>query len=217
MRKLILVIIFFLTMVGVLAMLSYIMPVNFLSGLIAFIPAAALTILVNKPLEEREARKVAEYKAKIEETKRRYESGEMSEAERTAYANRQIADAERLYNAGHLTTIQLEAVRKKYSGKSLLLDNMSIQAATAASNKIEVDRAIEAQQKEAKKSMFYNTLLGDAVAGAPGVVIGAAVSAQESAKEAAELQVKKAFFDTLRRDVCPAFLLVRRSGSLLLK
>ena len=104
------------------------------------------------------------------------------------------------YRHGDFTLIQLEGIRKKYSGESFLLDNVGIETAFAASRKDQIDRAITQQQKKAEKSLIYNAALGDAIGGTAGAIIGAASSAQKSAQESAALEVEKAAADKAFRN-----------------
>ena len=70
-----------------------------------------------------------------EEEDRRFENGEMTPAERSAYVKRKLDFAEMAYRHGDLTLWQLEALRKKYTGQSTLLDNFGYEAVIAASDK----------------------------------------------------------------------------------
>lgn len=130
-------------------------------------------------------------KRKREEDARRFDSGEMKGTERAAYAKKQLDYAEGMYNRGALTFLELQALKKKYTGKSMI-DDFGLGVVAAASRKDQVNRAIEKQQKSATGSMIINAAVGEAIAGTAGAVIGAATSAEKSSQEAAALAAEKA-------------------------
>lgn len=130
-------------------------------------------------------------KQKREEDDRRYESGEMKGAERAAYVKKQLDYAEGAYNRGVITLLELQLLKKKYTGKSMIND-FGLDVVAAASRKDQVNRAINKQQKSATGSMIINAAVGEAIAGTAGAVIGAATSAQKSSQEAAALAAEKA-------------------------
>lgn len=130
-------------------------------------------------------------KRKREEDERRFESGEMKGAERAAYAKKKLDYAEGAYNRGVITLLELQLLKKKYTGKSMI-DDFGLDVVAAASRKYQVNQAIEKQQKSATGSMIINAAVGEAIAGTAGAVIGAATSAQKSSQEAAALAAEKA-------------------------
>lgn len=130
-------------------------------------------------------------KRKREEDERRFESGEMKGAERAAYAKKKIDYAVGAYNRGAITFLELQLLKKKYTGESMI-DDFGLDVVAAASRKYQVNQAIEKQQKSATGSMIINAAVGEAIAGTAGAVIGAATSAQKSSQEAAALAAEKA-------------------------
>ena len=161
--------------------------------------------IVYKKIEKALTNSENQKQKKREEDIKRFESGEMTGEERAAYAAKQISDAELFYRRGYLNLAELELLRKKYTGKSFMIDNMSIEAVFAASKRDEVNRAIEQHNKRAEKSMIYSAAIGDAIGGTAGAIVGAVSSAQKSAQEGAALEVEKAkadqaFEDAIRRN-----------------
>lgn len=130
-------------------------------------------------------------KCKREKDARRFDSGEMKGAERVAYVKKQLDYAEGAYKRGVITLLELQLLKKKYTGKSMIND-FGLDVVAAASRKDQVNRAIEKQQKSATGSMIINAAVGEAIAGTAGAVIGAATSAEKSSQEAAALAAEKA-------------------------
>ena len=129
---------------------------------------------------------------KMEEEKRRFEKGEMSAEERERYIKRKIRNAEEMYQHGDLSLLELEAIKKQYTGKSNMLDYGGVAFTAAASNKIAAERAITQHQKKAERDLIFQATAGGAINGTAGAIVGAAASASKSAKEAAALEATRA-------------------------
>lgn len=129
---------------------------------------------------------------KLDEEKRRFENGEMSAEERKNYVNKQLSQISQMYNSGQLSLLEYEALKKKYTGESFLLDYGGLEYTVAASNKVAAERAVAKQKKKAENDLIFQTSVGSAVNGTAGAIIGAASSARNSAKEAADLEAKRA-------------------------
>ena len=129
---------------------------------------------------------------KLDEEKRRFEKGEMSADERDRYIKRKIRVAEEMYHHGDLSLLELEAIKKQYTGKSNMLDYGGAAFTAAASNKIQAERAIAEHHKKAERALIFHATAGGAINGTAGAIIGAAASANKSAKEAAALEATRA-------------------------
>lgn len=174
-------------------------------AVIILIPACIVYFKVEKALTNSQNQKENERSKKREEDEKRFESGKMTDKERAAYAAKQIGDAELMYSHGDLTLAELELVRKKYTGKSFMVDNMSLETVFAASRKDEVNRAVEQHNKEAEKNIIYSAAIGNAIGGTAGAIVGAVSSAQKYAQEGAALEAEKAkaeqaFQDSFRQN-----------------
>ena len=165
--------------------------VSYLMLFVMMIFGFIIYIKVEHGLNSHINRRVEQYSAKLKEDERRFDSGEMKDTERAAYAKKKLDYAEGAYERGAITFLELQALKKKYTGKSLI-DDVGLDVVAAASRKNQVDRAIEKQQKSATGSMIINAAVGDAIAGTAGAVIGAATSAQKSSQEVAALAAEKA-------------------------
>ena len=125
------------------------------------------------------------------EEKRRFENGEMTADERAKYVEKQLKSVEKLYNHGDLTLFEREVLKKKYTGKSMLIDNGGLEFTAAASNKVQAERAITQHQKKAERDLIFQASVGSAINGTAGAIIGAANSAQKSSGEAAALESQR--------------------------
>lgn len=164
--------------------------------LIGLIPCLIVYLKVEKSLNQKQN----EQSKKREEDDRRFENGEMTGKERAEYAAKQINTAELMFKHGDLTMAEYELLKKKYTGKSFMVDNMSLNTLYAASRKYEANRAIEQHNKNAQKSIIYSAAIGDAIGGPAGAIVGAVSSAQKSAQEAAALEAEKAKADQTLKD-----------------
>lgn len=162
------------------------LKVAIIAAVITFI-VLAITLNISQAADENNKKE----KKKREEDERRFESGEMKGAERAAYAKKKLDYAVGAYNRGAITFLELQLLKKKYTGKSMI-DDFGLDVVAAASRKYQVNQAIEKQQKSATGSMIINAAVGEAIAGTAGAVIGAATSAQKSSQEAAALAAEKA-------------------------
>ena len=125
------------------------------------------------------------------ENERRFDNGEMTENERAEFIAKKIKRAEELYFHGDLTLLELEAIKKKYSGHSIFLDYGGLEFTRAYSNKKQVENAITQHKKDAENSLILSAAIGDAIGGTAGAIVGASASIQKSANDAATLEAMK--------------------------
>jgi hypothetical protein len=155
----------------------------------------AVGIFVYIMIDKLQASAQNEKRIAREEENKRFENGEMTPAERKAYVKRKIDFAEMAYRHGDLTLLQLEALKKKYTGESFYIDNYGLEVTAATSNMDQVDRAIAQHKKDADRNLIINAAVGDAIGGTAGAIVGAAASARKSAQEAADLERQRATAD----------------------
>ena len=129
---------------------------------------------------------------KLEEEASRFERGQMSPEERAKYVARKLRSAEEMYHHGDLSLLELESLRKYYTGKSNMIDYGGAAFTAAASNKDQAERAIAQHQKRAERDLIFQTTAGGAINGTAGAIVGAAASASKSAREAAALEANRA-------------------------
>lgn len=133
-----------------------------------------------------------EISKKIKEDNRRFESGEMTGEERKKYVEKQLKMIDSMYRINQLTLAEKEVLVKKYTGKSSWIDHYGVEFTVAASDKLQVDKAIKEQKKDAERDLMINTAFGNAIGGLGGAIVGAANSAKKSAEEAADLEAVQA-------------------------
>lgn len=148
----------------------------------------AVGVFVYLAVDKSLASNQAERQKAREDEDKRFDNGEMTPDERASYVKKKLSFIEMAYQHGDLTLLELEALKKKYTGESFYLDNLGMEITAATSNKVQVERAIAQQRKDAERNLIINAAVGNAVGGTAGTIIGAATSAQSAAQEAADLE-----------------------------
>ena len=109
--------------------------------------------------------------------------------------DKELRSIEQNYKYGHLTTQQYDLLKSKYTGTPNMYQTMGYSVAEAYYKKTDIDKAIAEHNRTADKRVIYNAALGSAVGGLGGTIIGASNAANNVAREAAALQMKKAEAD----------------------
>ena len=98
-----------------------------------------------------------------------------------------LGQVESLHRSGQLTTLQYDVLKSKYTGTKSMAETLGLDVAVAASNKLDIERSIDAHNKQVNKNIIKSAAIGSAIGGLGGEIVGIATAANKGAQERQKL------------------------------
>ena len=107
-----------------------------------------------------------------------------------------IAHLERSYSAKMISFMEYDVLKAKYTGQKSVTSMVGIDVMRAADKKMTIDNAIKQNEKSANKRIIRNAVIGGAIGGVGGEIIGASTAINKINMEQQELLKEREKADT---------------------